>query len=142
LLPNQEVTVRLLVQIGLVAFGSAFGGLARWGVATVAARYAGTRFPWGTFLINISGSLFLGWFTTLLADRLVASESSWLRSDDLRLMIAVGFTGAFTTFSTFEYEAHGLLRDGDSLAAVVYLMASVVLGLAAVQAGILLARLR
>lgn len=134
--------MRLLVQIGLVAFGSAVGGLARWGVATTAARYAGTRFPWGTFLINISGSLFLGWFTTLLADRLVLGENAWLRSDDLRLMIAVGFTGAFTTFSTYEYEAHSLLGDGDSVAAVMYLIASVALGLAAVHAGIVLARWR
>jgi CrcB protein len=100
----------------------------------------GTTFPWGTFFINLSGSLFLGWFSTILSDRLVLSDASWLRPDDLRLMVAVGFTGAYTTFSTFEYESHGLLRDGDGLAGMTYMFASVLLGLLAVRFGIVLAR--
>ncbi len=132
--------MRLLVQIGLVAFGSALGGLLRWGVTVQSARWFGTGFPWGTFIINLSGSLFLGWFSTILTERLVLSETSWLRPDDLRLMIAVGFTGAYTTFSTFEYESHNLLRDGDGLAGMIYLFASVLLGLIAVRFGIVLAR--
>lgn len=132
--------MRLLMQIGLVAFGSALGGLLRWGVANGLARLCGTAFPWGTFFINLSGSLFLGWFLTILSDRLILPASSWLRPDDLRLMIAVGFTGAYTTFSTFEYESHGLLRDGDGLRGMIYLFASVLLGLLAVRAGIVLAR--
>jgi CrcB protein len=141
-LAKEAWPVQLLVQIGLVAFGSALGGLARWGVTTGAARFLGTAFPWGTFLINVSGSLFLGWFSAVLADRLVLSESSWLRPDDLRLMVTVGFTGAFTTFSTFEYESHSLLRDGDGLAGMTYIFASVFLGLLAVRFGILLAHWR
>ncbi|HVX11984.1 MAG TPA: fluoride efflux transporter CrcB [Pirellulales bacterium] len=132
--------MRLLFQIGLVAFGSACGGLLRWGIGTGAARLLGTALPYGTFVINISGSLFLGWFLTLLADRMVLSEHPWLRPDDLRLMIAVGFTGAYTTFSTFEWEAHGLFRDGESFAATLYLLLSVVLGLLAVRWGVSLAR--
>lgn len=132
--------MRLLFQVGLVAFGSALGGLLRWGVSVSAARLLGTAFPWGTFFINLSGSLFLGWISTILSDRLVLGETSWLRPDDLRLMIAVGFTGAYTTFSTFEYESHGLLRDGDGLVGMTYLFASVLLGLIAVRCGILLAR--
>ena len=132
--------MRLLFQIGLVALGSAIGGLARWGVATAAARWLGTAFPWGTFFINISGSLFLGWFTAILSERLVLSESSWLQPDDLRLMIAVGFTGAYTTFSTFEYESHGLLKEGDGLAGMTYVFLSVFLGLLAIRCGIFLAR--
>jgi len=130
------------MQIGLVALGSAIGGLARWGVGTAAARWLGPAFPWGTFFINISGSLFLGWFSTVLTERFVFEEGSWIRPDDLRLMIAVGFTGAYTTFSTFEYESHGLLRDGDGLASMTYIFASVFLGLVAVRCGILLARWR
>jgi CrcB protein len=133
-------SLRLLFQIGLVAAGSAFGGLARWGVGTYAGRLLGTAFPWGTFLINLSGSLFLGWFSTVLSDRLLLNESSWLRPDDLRLMVAVGFTGAYTTFSTFEYETHSLLRDGDGLAGMTYVFGSVFLGLLAVRGGMLLAR--
>ena len=99
----------------------------------------GTSFPWGTFFINISGSLFLGWFATLLTDRLPETEWVWLRPDDLRLMVAVGFTGAYTTFSTFEYESQGLLKDDGHLG-LTYLFASVFLGLVAVRLGIFLAR--
>jgi fluoride exporter len=132
--------MRVLVQVCLVAFGSAIGGLLRWSVTVFAARLLGTGFPWGTFFINLSGSLFLGWFSAILANRLVLSETSWLRPDDLRLMIAVGFTGAYTTFSTFEYESHNMLRDGDGLAGITYLFASVFLGLLAIRFGTLLAR--
>ena len=55
-----EEAVRLLAQIGLVSLGSALGGLARWGVSVGVGRLFDTAFPWGTFLINITGSLFLG----------------------------------------------------------------------------------
>ena len=111
-----DTTVRLLLQIGLVALGSAIGGLTRWGVSVGAARLLGRAFPWGTFIINISGSLFLGWFTAKLSDRLLLSESGWFRPADLHLLVAVGFTGAYTTFSTFEYESHNMLREGDGFA--------------------------
>jgi CrcB protein len=136
----QGADVDVLTKIGLVAFGSALGGISRWGVTVGAARLLGTAFPWGTFIINVLGSLFLGWFMTVLSERLPANGWGWLRPDDLRLMVAVGFTGAFTTFSTFEYESHGLFRDGESLAALAYLIASVSLGLTAVHLGIVLAR--
>lgn len=132
--------MRLLVQIALVAIGSACGGLLRWGVGVGTARLLGTALPYGTFFINVSGSLFLGWFSTVLADRLVLSQHPWLRPDDLRLMIAVGFTGAYTTFSTFQWEANGLFRDGESLAATLYMIASVAVGLLAVRLGIHLGR--
>jgi fluoride exporter len=134
--------VRLLFQIGLVAVGSAIGGLARWGVTVGTGRMFGTGFPWGTFLINVAGSFFLGWFATVLAERLVLGPGAWLKADDLRLLVAVGFTGAFTTFSTFEYESDKLIRDGDGLAGTLYLIGSVVLGLLAVRFGIMLARWR
>lgn len=130
----------MLLQIGLVALGSALGGLARWGVGTAAARLCGDFFPWGTFFINVSGSLFLGWFMTVLSERI--GDAGWLRTDQLRLMVAVGFTGAYTTFSTFEYESHGLLKNGNTLLGALYMVGSVVLGLAAVQLGIVLARWR
>src|SRR5215813_13386821 len=123
-----EASVRLLAQIGLVSLGSMLGGLARWGVTVGSARLFGTAFPWGTFIINISGSFFLGWFSAVLAERFVAKEGGWLQADDLRLLVAVGFTGAYTTFSTFEYEAHSLLRDGAGLAGTTYIFASLFLG--------------
>jgi CrcB protein len=124
----------------LVAAGSSLGGVARWGVTLWFGRLIGSAFPWGTLFINISGSLFLGWFTTVLAERLVLSDTSWLRPDDLQLLVAVGFTGAYTTFSTFEYETHRLLGDGDGLAGAAYVALSVFIGLVAVRLGVLLAR--
>jgi len=128
------------MQIALIAFGSALGGLARWGVGLASARYLGTAFPYGTLIVNLAGSLFLGWIMTALSERDPGSMVAWLRPDDLRLAIAVGFTGAFTTFSTFEWEAHVLVRDGDRWAATIYLFGSLFLGLLAVRCGILLAR--
>lgn len=132
--------MRILIQIGLVALGSALGGLARWGVALAAGYLFGATSPWGTFLINVTGSFFLGWFATVWGDRLEGMPGMLLHPHDLRLLVAVGFTGAFTTFSTFEAEAHELLRDGDGLAGMTYVFGSVFLGLLAFRAGVLLAR--
>src|SRR5437773_2066687 len=128
--------VRVFTQIMLVALGSALGGLARWGVTLLAGRWFGPAFPVGTLFINLTGSLFLGWFMTMLSDRLPGAQAGWwIRPDNLRLMVAVGFTGAYTTFSTFEYESHELLRDGDGLSAATYIAGSVFLGLLAVRVG-------
>lgn len=131
---------RVLVQVGMVALGSSVGGVLRWGVGLAAVRWLGTAFPYGTLFINLSGSLFLGWIMTALSERDTGNVVAWLRPEDLRLAIAVGFTGAYTTFSTFEWESHGLLRDGDGWAATSYLSGSLFLGLLAVRCGILLAR--
>ncbi len=130
--------MHLLFDIGLVAFGAAIGGLARWGVGVAVARQFGSVFPWGTLCINVSGCLFLGWFTTLMRVRLPQGVG-WFSADDLKLLFAVGFTGAYTTFSTFEYEASKLLRDQSIMAGMTYLFTSVFLGLAAVYFGIFLA---
>jgi CrcB protein len=118
--------------------GSA-GAVLRYVVDAVIGYRTEGAFPWGTFAINVSGSLFLGWFTTVLDERLVLSATSWIRADDLRLLVAVGFTGAYTTFSTFEYETHRLLGDGDGLAGASYVALSVFIGLVAVRCGVRLA---
>lgn len=133
---------RMFAQIGLVAFGSSLGGLLRWVVGLLAGRWLGTAFPWGTFFINITGCLFLGWFSTVVAERVANGGGGWINIDDLRLFLAVGFTGAYTTFSTYEFESHNLIRDGDTLKGSIYLFGSVFVGLAAVRAGVLLARWR
>ncbi len=130
--------MRTVSQVLLVAIGSSLGGLTRWGVSLAFGRWLGTAFPWGTFFINLSGSLFLGWFMTVLGERL--PESAWVRGDDLRLLVAVGFTGAYTTFSTFEYESHQMLGDGDGLAGAAYVALSVFVGLLAVRLGVVIAR--
>jgi CrcB protein len=133
--------VDVLAKVGLVALGSAVGGTLRWAVGLGLGRLLGTRFPFGTFFINVTGCLFLGWFATVLAERFVGVRGGWLRPDDLRLLVAVGFTGGYTTFSTFGYEADGMLRSGDGFAGMLYIFGSVLLGLAAVRLGVLLARL-
>src|SRR6266478_5400261 len=113
----------MLLQIGLVAFGSSLGGLLRWVVGMVAGRWFGTSFPWGTFIINITGCLFLGWFATVVDERVAQGGEGWIKIDDLRLLLAVGFTGAYTTFSTFELESHNLIRDGNALKSALYVAA-------------------
>ncbi|HWA98021.1 MAG TPA: CrcB family protein [Pirellulales bacterium] len=132
--------MRFLVQISLVAAGSAIGGLLRWGVSVWSGRLLGSALPWGTFLINISGSFFLGWILTVLAERMPLAQGRWLRPDDLRLMLAVGFAGAYTTFSTFEWESNSLIRDGQGLAGFGYMLASVAAGLVALRLGMVLGK--
>ena len=133
--------MRLSFQIGLVALGSALGGLLRWSVGEAALFFLGTGFPWGTLFINLSGSLFLGWFATVLSERL-PNLGGLIHPDDLRLLIAVGFTGAYTTFSTYAYESQKLLSEGADLLGMTYLLASVFFGLVAVRFGVFLARWR
>jgi CrcB protein len=104
-------------------------------------RWFGTAFPWGTLFINITGSLFLGWFATVISERWVPTPGAWLKADDLRLLIAVGFTGAYTTFSTFEFESHNLFKDGGHLVGTTYMALSVFVGLLAVRVGVVLAKM-
>lgn len=131
--------MRVLAQIALVALGSALGGLTRWSVGLAVIRLLGKAFPYGTLCINVTGSLFLGWLATYLEARFTPEQPPRLR-EDLWLLLGTGFTGAYTTFSTFEYEAHGLFGEGRGLAGTAYLLLSVTLGLAAVRLGALLAR--
>jgi len=128
-----------LSHIVLVALGSALGGLARWGAGNLVTHFLGMRFPWGTLLINISGSALLGWFVTLLDEIWVFSPDSRMHAEEWRLLVAVGFTGAYTTFSTFEGETYRLFRTGMTWSAIFYLTGSVFLGLLAFRVGILLA---
>lgn len=118
----------------LVGVGGFLGANARY----VAARWIGSsvdaRFPLGTFLVNMSGSFLLGLLGGVLAARLVP------RGDDVRLALGVGFLGAFTTFSTFEFETHALLEDGVWLPALANMFLSLFLGLLAVRAGLVVAK--
>ena len=124
--------MNLLVQCLAVGAGGALGAILRLVVSILCGRWFGAGFPIGTLVINVSGSLFLGWFLTLISQRYVVS-------DTLRMAVAVGFVGAFTTFSTFAYESNALLEDGATLKALANLIGSLVLGLVAVRLGIWLA---
>ncbi|MGL4464368.1 MAG: fluoride efflux transporter FluC [Planctomycetia bacterium] len=129
------------MQIAMVSIGSALGGLTRWGVSMAAERLVGNVFPWGTLAINVTGSFFLGWFLTVFVEKILPKgDVGLLAPDDLRLLVAVGFTGAYTTFSTFEFETHTLWDRGYGVAAALYVGASVALGLLAVRLGVALAR--
>src|SRR5689334_6754274 len=98
--------------INYLAVGSAgfLGAIARYFVGSVCGRWFGgmTSFPVGTLVINVTGSCFLGWFSAMVASRLSVSET-------MRLAIATGFVGAYTTFSTFALESNKLLDDGATL---------------------------
>jgi CrcB protein len=136
-----DAAMHTWTQIGLVALGSAAGGLLRWGVALGFQRWLGTHFPWATFFINITGSFFLGWLAAILAQRLAQGPDAWISADHLRLLLGVGFAGAYTTFSTFEYETDHLLRQEAWLSSLGYVVGSVALGLAALRLGMRLGHL-
>jgi CrcB protein len=127
--------MRIAMQIGLVSLGSALGGLARWGLSSLAVSWLGRSFPYGTFVVNIAGCFLLGCLAALLAGRLVHHDNGWLAAEELRLFLAVGFAGAFTTFSTFQYENHGLIHRGEYLIALAYTLGSMAAGFVALQVG-------
>ena len=111
-----------------IAIGGALGALARyWLNAFVATRWP-TNFPLGTFIINITGSFVIGFFLTFAIVHYDLNPH-W------RLFIAVGFLGAYTTFSTFEYETLKLIEEGHLPTALFYVLSSVIVGLIAVWAG-------
>lgn len=118
----------------LVGAGGFLGANARLVVARLVGTWFETRFPLGTFVINVSGSFLLGVLGTIVAQRVMPN------SEAMRLALGVGFLGAFTTFSTFEFETHALIEDGSWLTATANIFASLLLGLLAVRAGIVIAK--
>jgi fluoride exporter len=118
----------------LVGLGGFIGANARFVVARLVGAMFETRFPLGTFVINISGSFLLGVLGTIVAQKVMPN------SEAMRLALGVGFLGAFTTFSTFEFETHALFDDGSWLTANTNMFASLFVGLLAVRAGIVVAK--
>jgi fluoride exporter len=119
--------------LAAVAAGGALGALARY-LMSVGLPTEPGRFPWATFLTNLSGTLLLGFVLTLVVERFPPTRY-------VRPFLATGFCGAYTTFSTFAVESDLLVRDGHTSLAVAYLAASTAGGLIAVMAGILAGRL-
>lgn len=118
----------------LVGLGGFLGANARFVVARWVGGLVGARFPLGTFLINVGGSFALGLLGALLTQKVFPD------ADALRLALGVGFLGAFTTFSTFEFETHALMEDGLWLTTLTYVFLSLGAGLAAIRIGIVAAR--
>ncbi len=111
---------------GAVGRGS-LGVNARYWLGVAMTRWVGTRFPWATFPINVSGSFAIGLLTMLL--------SRWLPHPHARLLVVVGFLGGYTTFSSFSLEAMTLWERGETWSCLGYLVGSVAAGLAAVVLG-------
>lgn len=113
----------------IVMLGGALGTLARYGVA-VLAQPISRSLPWGTILINVSGSLLIGFFGTL-----TLAQGRFPVSDALRLFVMIGFCGGYTTFSSFSLQTLDLIRAGAPLRAGINVAASVALCLAAAALG-------
>jgi CrcB protein len=119
----------VLQQYLAVAIGGSLGAVARHLVASLSGRYLTNAFPLGTFIVNVTGSLLLGWFLTVVHERVPVSDA-------FRLAVATGFVGAYTTFSTFAYETNLQLRLNLAGGALCNMVGSLVLGLLAVRLGI------
>jgi len=124
--------VDIVYKILSIGAGGAFGAVARYLVNISPLSKVFEKFPLPTFLINVSGSFLIGFLLILFTDKIGVSEN-------FRMAVLVGVLGAFTTFSTFELELYGLIKDGAYLIAFGYLFLSVLAGFIGVVAGITLA---
>jgi CrcB protein len=111
----------------LIAAGGALGAVGRYLLGEWVQAGAGHAFPWGTFTVNITGSLLLGAMAGFATTSAV--------SEELRILVSVGLMGAFTTFSTYSMEALVMLRSGEVGKALVYVGSSVARGLLAAWTG-------
>jgi CrcB protein len=117
----------------LVGFGGFLGANARYLVSTWVARHLDPTLPWGTLAVNTTGSLVIGAFLVWTTERIITSP-------DLRLLVAVGFCGAYTTFSSYAFETMALFEQGHWADAAVNILLNNILTLAAVFAGMALVR--
>ena len=118
-----------VLKILSVAIGGSLGAVARYliNISPIASVF--DKFPLPTFLINVIGSFLIGFLMIVFADKMVVTEN-------IRMAVTVGFLGAFTTFSTFEMEIFGLMREKQLLIAFLYLFLSVLVGFIGVLAGV------
>lgn len=117
----------------LVGVGGFLGANLRYVVSTWIAGRVGAEFPTGTMVINVTGSIVIGFLMVLLTERLLANPL-W------RLLLVTGFLGGYTTFSSYTYETLGLLESGDWLRAAFYFFGSSGIGLLAVFLGVMAGR--
>lgn len=122
-----------LSKILFVGVGGAFGAIARYLINISPLANTDGKFPLPTFVINITGSFLIGFLFVMFTERFEVSEN-------VRLALAVGFLGAFTTFSAFELEIFLLMRERQVITAFVYLVLSVLTGFVGVLTGVALGR--
>ena len=116
-----------------IAIGSAFGGVARFWLSGVVARFMGETFPWGTLIVNVTGSLAIG-----IIAALTGPDGRIFMGSTTRLALMAGICGGYTTFSSFSLQTMSLFNDGEWLYGGANIAASVVLCLLAVWAGLML----
>jgi len=119
-----------------VALGSALGGVGRYWISGLVAHSVGEVFPWGTLVVNVTGSFLIGFVAFL-----TAADGRFLIHPDARVFILVGVCGGYTTFSSFSLQTLMLLRDGDVFRASAYIMVSVAVCMAGVWLGAMLGML-
>jgi CrcB protein len=117
-----------LIKYFMVGIGGFLGSVLRFWMGSFIGGRLGARFPYGTFVINVSGSFLVGMIVTVLA-----TKAHW--SPNWRYLIPIGFIGGYTTFSTFEFETLRLAQDGQMLMAILNVTLSVVVGFVGVWAG-------
>jgi CrcB protein len=122
-----------MVNYLIIGLGGFIGAIMRYIIGVWIGQKWGRSFPLGTFVINVSGSFFIGLIMTLLTEKLMVNPQ-W------RLLLVVGFLGAYTTFSTFEYETGNLLKDGELMLSAMNVVLSVFLGFAALKLGEVIAK--
>jgi CrcB protein len=122
------MTGDLLKKNLLVFVGAGLGGAARYGAGLLIGHFAAGPFPWGTFLVNVTGCFAMGGLMYLFKDRGRLTPNH-------RLFLMVGILGGYTTFSSFGYESDSLMRQGHPALEAAYAMASAIFGLASVWAG-------
>ena len=113
-----------------IAIGGALGSMARYGCSSLAARWIGETFPWGTLIVNVTGSFVIGFFVGL-----TGPDGRMIVSPSVRQFVTVGILGGYTTFSSFSLQTLNLVRDGDLLEAGGNVLASVIGCLASVWLG-------
>jgi fluoride exporter len=118
----------------LVGLGGALGAVARYGVSVVVGHFWRTQFPVATMLINVSGSFAMGLLVGWLVRALPPGQS------EIRLFVAVGILGGFTTFSAFSLDVMTLIERGDVIPAVIYALGSVLLSVLALLLGLMIFR--
>ena len=123
------MTLQSFVQICLIGLAGAIGALARYLFGRYIAERASAQFPLGTFLINVTGAFAIGLLFSLASHKLL--------SPALQLILATGFLGGYTTFSTMNWEGVQLARGGSSRLSVLYFSGSFALGLLAASLGLL-----
>jgi fluoride exporter len=112
----------------IIGIGGFFGAIARYTVALWIGQNWGRMFPLGTFIVNISGCFLISFLMSLFTERFMVSPQ-------IRMFLIIGFLGAYTTFSTFEYETGSLVKDGEWLLAAMNVILSVIAGFSALKLG-------